>query len=366
MKTIGITGGGGFLGWHLRAYFLPFKDIEVVSINRDVFNDDAKFLEVLKKCNVVVHCAGMNRGEESEVYKVNKGLAERLLEFINKAGTKPHLIFSSSVHIDRDTSYGKSKKEVGEMFLNWGKEKNAPVTVLVLPNIFGEFGKPNYNSAVATFCSQIVKGEDSMINAEAPIALIHVQDVAKKIHHVIEKKEIGEIRIGGEKTTIGAVYEALRDFHQEYTNYIVPQPKSAFDTALFNTLRSYLPKDFYPQKLSPKSDPRGTLFESVKHRGQGQTFFSTTVPGAVRGNHYHKRKLERILVVQGEAEIELRKLMSDEIILYKVNGEEPQFIDMPTFYTHNIKNTGTTPLTTLFWISEIFNADDPDTYPMNV
>ena len=362
MKTIGITGSNGFVGWHLRAHLLPLSDVRVIQSERTIFNDPRALEHFVATCDAVVHLAGLNRGEDGEVYQTNIALTQKLTEALRAAGAKPHVIFSSSTHKNRDTAYGKSKRESGDMLLRWGAECGAPVSVLVFPNIFGEFTNPNYNSAVATFCSNLVSGKTSEINKEAPITLIHAQNAVARIYGAIQNAITGETTVDGMVTTIGAVYEKLKELHAAYVNDIVPDTDDPFSRDLFNTLRSYLPASFYPRKCTPRTDERGTLFEVVKHGSGGQTFFSTTNPDFVRGNHYHRRKFERFLVTEGEAEIQRRKVMSPDIVTYRVSGSELAFVDMPTFFTHNIKNIGSGKLTTLFWTNEIFNPEHPDTY----
>jgi UDP-2-acetamido-2,6-beta-L-arabino-hexul-4-ose reductase len=367
MIRIAVTGSEGFLGWHVRAYFHPLKEFEVVSVDRKSFNDRVRLLELINGSDVIVHLAGMNRGVEQEIYDMNIRLTNELISVCEELKVKPHILFSSSSHVSRDTAYGRSKKESGRILMEWANKNSATASNLILPNIFGEFGRPFYNSAVATFCYQLSRGESSEINKGAQVSLVYAQDVVRYIHELILSPAKGNIEIVGKEMEIGTLYELLQSFKQYYFDNVIPPLKDNFEKNLFNTFRSYLiHTNFFPRPLDLKTDNRGALSEVVKNKTEGQVFYSTTNPGFVRGNHYHKRKIERFCVISGEAEIKLRKLFSDEIISYKVVGTAPSYIDMPSFYVHNITNIGESDLVTIFWVNEIFNPKDPDTYPEQV
>jgi UDP-2-acetamido-2,6-beta-L-arabino-hexul-4-ose reductase len=365
---VAITGPNGFLGQHLRFALFPLSsEFETLLLDRHVLEEGgAKLLDPLKKCDALVHLAGMNRGEDNEIYLTNVGLAEQVVNACDRVNTKPTIIFSSSTQIAKSNIYGKSKKKAMEIFRTWGRRNGAIVTNLVIPNIFGEFGRPFYNSAVATFCHQIVRGENSEVNPTAVVTLVYAQEVAKLILELLREPRNQDIPVPGREIKIAEVYDTLVSFKKDYFNNVVPEMNDSFECALFNTFRSHLPNDFYPRYLDPKRDVRGALFEVVKERTGGHTFFSFTKPGFTRGEHYHTRKFERFCVIQGKAEIKLRKLLSNEVNSFIVEGSRPSFIDIPTFYTHNITNIGDTDLLTLFWANEIFNPADPDTYPEKV
>jgi len=366
MKKIGITGSSGFLGWHLRAFLSTLKDLEILECDKDCFNNSSKLEEFVSNCDVIVHLAGVNRGDDKDVYEINVDLAKKLIEVLKKTSSTPNVIFSSSTHIDRDTAYGGAKKETSELLANWGKEAGAEVTSLILPHIFGEFAKPFYNSAVATFCYQLASGEKSEINRDGKVSLVYVQDVAKIIYDFIKNPRTENFYIKGQDMSMGDLYDLLTSLKEEYYKDIVPNLDNKLHLNIFNTFRSYIVDSFYPRELVLHSDERGSLFEMTKERTGGQTFISTTKSGKTRGDHYHFRKIERFCVVEGEAEIKIRKLFTDDVKTYKVSGDKPVYIDMPTFYTHNITNVGEKDLITAFWVNEIFNPDDPDTFYIKV
>ncbi|MFA5830733.1 MAG: NAD-dependent epimerase/dehydratase family protein [Candidatus Paceibacterota bacterium] len=362
MKIV-ITGAEGFLGTHLRMFLhANAPELEVVSLGRSDFADHKILASALREADAVVHFAGMNRGDDDEVYGINVGLAKTLVSILEETKIQPHLIFSSSTHIARDTKYGQSKKEAMRIFREWGKKSGAPVTNFIFPNIFGEFAKPDYNSAVATFCHKIARNEKCEVNGEASVVLLYVKDAVKSVYEAIQNPRNEDVAVEGKEIRIGELYETIARFKGEYFNNIIPQLSDSFQLNLFNTFRSYLPEGFYPRFLELKTDARGSLFETVKEKTGGQTFFSTTKPGITRGEHYHTRKIERFCVLEGKAEIKIRKLFEKKAESFLVDGAKPCFVDMPTFYTHNITNIGDSPLLTVFWVNEIFDPADSDTF----
>lgn len=359
---IAITGANGFLGQHVRFYLLPLEKQgkhTVIAVPKDAFENIEKLHALIAPCDIIIHLAGMNQGNDADVYETNIRLAHSLVAACE--GIRPHIIFGSSIHIARNTAYGRSKKEAGNILVAWGATNSARVSIAVLPHIFGEFAKPFYNSAVATLCHQIAHGLPSEINPGAHVELIHARDVARYFVDILDK-ESGLERIKGHPVALSAVYEMLKSQAEQYQKGIMPMLSGKFETALFMTLHSHLFPVMFPRELEMKSDERGSLFEVARSNKPDLMFFSVTVPGTTRGNHYHTRKFERFCVVQGEARISLRKLLTDEVHLYNVSGNKPVVIDMPTYWTHNMTNVGAEDLLAIFWISEHYNPEDPDTY----
>ena len=248
-----------------------------------------------------------------------------------------------------------------------GAEKNdGTCTNMVLPHVFGEHGKPFYNSVVSTFCYQIANGESLTVNADGELCPLHAGDVAKEVWNAIETSHHGELRPAGRPTKVIELKDILEHLAGRYAEGTVPNLDDRFQLQLFNTYRSYIPHEKRPVDLTLHSDPRGWLFEAIRSDGQGQTFLSTTKPEITRGNHFHLHKVERFLVVHGEAKIRLRKVFTDDVHTFNVTGERPQAIDIPTLHTHNITNVGKEPLLTLFWSAELFDPDNPDTYFLEV
>ena len=359
---IGVTGANGLVGWHTRCYLGTQPDIEVLACDRAQFGDDGFMDRFVRDCDAIVHLAGMNRGDDQELARTNVWLAERLVAFAERSGSRPHVVYSSSTHEERDTPYGRSKRRAGEILLQWSEKVGGRATVLVLPHVFGEGGRPFYNSVVSTFCHQLANQEEPTVQVDGELELLHAQDVARVARESIREGITGTRRILGEPLGVSALLERLRAMASTYRSMVVPPLDRALDVRLFNTYRSYLFPKQYPLRFKLHTDPRGSLFECVRTLHGGQCFVSTTKPGITRGNHFHTRKFERFAVIGGEAVIRLRRLYDDSVHEFAVRGDEPVAIDMPTLHTHSIENTGSGELTTLFWSHEFFDPADPDTF----
>lgn len=352
-----VIGATGLIGWHVMCA-LHAAGAEAVPVHRFAFDDPEALRIALEGADVVLHAAGANRGDDAELSRTNIVLAEQLAAAITGMTSHPAVVYTNSTHIDRDTAYGRSKREAGRM-LAGATDRFAN---LVLPGVFGEHGKPYYNSVVSTFCDQLANGVELSVNDDAQLQLIHAQDVADLVIDVAASGQTGEIRPSGTAIGVVALAERLNDLHLSYEAGVVPTITDRFDRALFNTMRSYRFPRHYPTALDPRYDQRGHLVELVKADTGGQMFISSTKQGITRGNHYHRRKVERFVVVDGQANISLRRLLTDDVVSFDVDGSSPVAIDMPTMHTHNITNTGSDVLTTVFWSDEIFDPDAPDTY----
>lgn len=366
LLNVGITGQSGFIGYHLTQYLrLHGDEIEVVPFDSAYFQDPDQLKLFVQKCDTIVHLAAMNRGPDDEVYATNVGLVEQLIKAIEQAGHTPHVIFSSSIQEELDNAYGRSKREGGCLLAVWAERNNARFTSLIIPNVFGPFGRPFYNSVVATFCHQLTHEQETRIDVDASLSLIPVQDLAREILQVIQgayDTPVVHLDFIVERR-VSKILNRLCEFKELYFDrHIIPDLHGPFDTALFNTFRSFIEPDHFPVYPEVHTDGRGYLAEVLKELSGGEVFFSLTKPGITRGNHFHMRKVERFFVIQGEAVIRLRKVGTDQIIEYHVQGSRPSFVDMPVNYTHNITNTGTTDVLTLFWTNEFFNPEDPDTF----
>jgi len=363
---VGITGADGFIGWHLQCFLHGKPGVEVIPADSTVFDTPELLASFVRRCDAIVHLAGMNRGDERELYETNVSLVESLVAALEATGVTPHVIFASSTHIDRDTPYGLSKKRGTELFQEWSARCDARFSNMVLPHVFGEHQLPFYNSVVATFCYQLAQNESPAIIDDSVLELIHVQEVAEAIYHLVKAQRAGDIGFSGTSIKVSELLGKLQDLAQSYQGQIIPELKTALDLALLNTYRSYLFPQGYPVKLTLHQDNRGRLFEAVKSLNGGQCFISTTKPGVTRGNHYHLSKFERFLVVEGDAVIRIRRMLYGDIDEFSVSGLAPQFVDIPTLHTHSITNIGQKDLITLFWSHEILRPDQPDTYPERV
>jgi len=367
---VGITGQSGFIGTHLSILLKSRKDrIDQVPFLPEYFNDDEQLRNFVNKCDVIVHLAAKNRGDPEEVYRTNILLVSTLIQALEKTNRKPHVIFSSSIQEIRDNAYGKSKLDGRELFENWSKRNQAKFTGLIIPNVFGPFGKPFYNSVISTFAYQLTHQCPPMIETNADLDLIYVSSLTEKIYQLIiddEKRSIITIP-ADRKMKVSQILSKFQEFHDTYLeNHIIPRFSDDFDVALFNTFRSFIEPDHFPITPVCNTDNRGFFIELVKEFSGGQTSFSVTLPGITRGNHYHMRKIERFCVLNGEACLRLRRIGTDKIVEYHLSGSKPSFVDIPVFYTHDLSNEGKTELTTIFWTNELFNPQNPDTYYENV
>ena len=372
MKQIGITGQNGFVGKHLYNTLGLFpEEFERVDFQNEYFEVETKIDEFTSQCDVIVHLAAINRHESEQViYETNVRLAQNLVESLKRTKATPHVLISSSTQEERGNLYGQSKREGREAIARWANEYDGKVTGLIIPNVFGAFGKPYYNSFIATFCYQLTHGETPHIANDGEVNLIYVQELVMRIIEEI-RSENSQPQLWVEPTATKKVSEVLALLNDYKTKYFeggeIPHLKDQFEHNLFNTYRSYMDyKNHFPVKFTQHTDPRGAFVEVIRLGIGGQCSFSTTVPGVTRGNHYHTRKIERFSVIKGKALIQLRKIDTDEVLDFYLDGTEPAYVDMPIWYTHNIKNIGDEELYTIFWIDEPFNPEDADTYFIEV
>jgi UDP-2-acetamido-2,6-beta-L-arabino-hexul-4-ose reductase len=371
MLKVGITGQAGFIGTHLYN-FLNLKKEEIITVPFDdsYFDNEDKLKGFVTSCDAIVHLAAMNRhGDPQVIYDTNLRLVRHLITVMEATGSKPHILFSSSTQEDRDNLYGKSKRDGRILFEQWAEKNYTDFTGFVIPNVFGPFGNPYYNSVIATFCHQLTHDEQPKIAVDATLQLIYVNELVELFHQKIAVKERkkGAMRFDVQYTSekkVSDLLMSLENYKKVYfEEHSFPELNSVFEINLFNTFRSYIDLSSYnPVLLKKNSDQRGTFIETTRTSLGGQFSYSTTLPGVTRGNHYHTRKIERFIVIKGKAIIELRRIGTTDILRFELDGEQPSCVDMPVWYTHNITNTGDDELITLFWINEFFNPDDADTF----
>jgi UDP-2-acetamido-2,6-beta-L-arabino-hexul-4-ose reductase len=375
MIRVGITGQSGFIGTHLFNTLGLFPDkFKRIAFNDAFFTDAKELSEFVADCDVLVHLAALNRhNDPSVIYETNIDLVKKLLNACETVSAKPHIIFSSSTQEEKDNLYGRSKKEGRELLENWAYKNNSKFTGFVIPNVFGPFGNPYYNSVVATFCHQLTHNETPLIDIDGELNLIYVSELISELLRDIELKNNQEISLNSvEKIQLSHSYtirvsELLKKLINYKNNYFengtIPDLSKSFDLNLFNTFISYIDhQSFYPFFLKLNTDSRGSFVETIKLNSGGQVSFSTTNPCVTRGNHFHTRKAERFAVIKGKAQIELRRIGTSEKILFELDGDRPSFVDMPIWYSHNITNIGNEELFTFFWINEFFDQNNQDTY----
>lgn len=371
MVRVGITGQNGFMGSHLYNYLGLVDDIIRVDFEKEYFEKEELLDVFVNNCDVIVHLAAMNRHQNEQIiYNTNLQLVSKLTEACERCNRTPKIIFSSSIQEERDNLYGKSKKEGKLKLEKWAKLNNASVSTLIIPNVYGPFGRPFYNSVISTFCHQVIHNETPKIDVDGDLNLIYINELSEIIYKEIIKTEKQITSYKVKHTAEKKVSEILQFMNSFKLNYfdkgIVPNLSNSFSLNLFNTFRSFFPTDYFPKKFTLHTDERGSFVEIIRANTSGQSSYSTTKSEITRGNHYHTRKVERFAVISGKALIQLRKINTNTIINYYLDGNEPSYVDMPVWYTHSIKNIGDTELITLFWINEPYNPDDPDTYFENV
>lgn len=368
MIKVGITGTKGFVGYHLcQALALHKEEFVLIEFDRIFFSVSQKLDAFVFSCDVIVHLAALNRHNSPElIYETNIELVKILIASLERTNSKAHVIISSSTQEQKHNLYGKSKKEGRLLFSDWAIRNEGRLSGLIIPNVFGPFGHPYYNSVVATFCHQITRGETPTIDIDSDLNLIYVRELVDEIINLIRNKDnTHEIYIPHTaQIKVSGVLSLLRYFRASYQDTgEIPDLHNDFEKNLFNTYRCYMDiPSYFPRKFLQNVDNRGAFVEVVRSGISGQTSFSTTMSNITRGNHFHTRKIERFAVIKGKALIQLRKIGSDEVYNFYLDGEEPAYVDMPIWYTHNIKNIGDETLYTIFWINEPFDSKDPDTY----
>lgn len=377
MIKIGITGQSGFVGMHLYNTLGLFPEkYERIPFEDDFFSQENKLNNFVQSCDTIVHLAAMNRHNDPEVlYQTNIGLVNQLIKSCETTNSTPHLLFSSSTQEERDNLYGKSKKEGRHLLEQWAERNYSKFTGFIIPNVFGPFGNPYYNSVVATFCHQLTHNEQPVIEVDSEIKLIYIGELVKlfidKI--LVHSTSPGKDTVSHNETIyipytaeikVSSLLQKLTAYKESYFEKgILPNLDNQFDLNLFNTFVCYIDHEaFFPFKLKLNTDERGSFVETLKLNSGGQVSFSTTVKGITRGNHFHTRKAERFAVIKGKALIEFRHIGTDKKISFVLDGQQPSFVDMPIWYTHNITNIGNEELYTIFWINEHYNSNDPDTY----
>lgn len=373
MLKVGITGQQGFVGTHLyNELGLLVDEVVRISFEDSYFSNELQLRKFVKQCDVIVHLAAVNRHLDMQVlYDTNIRLVKQLIVAMEAEQVTPYILFSSSTQEERDNEYGKSKREGRELFEAWAKKNQASFTGMVVPNVYGPFGQPNYNSFIATFCHKLTHGEQPEVLQDSDVKLIYIGSLCRYIitkicsYYDCEKKIVERVEVPYDfEKKVTDILGLLNSYKKSYFDQgFIPFLKNKDEVNLFNTFRCYIDHEtYFPVSLVQHADSRGIFVETIKLGVGGQVSFSTTVPGITRGNHYHSRKIERFTVIKGKARIQLRKIETSEVLSFYLDGEKPSYVDMPIWYTHNITNIGEEELYTQFWINEWYDPNDGDTY----
>jgi len=368
---LAITGQDGFIGYHLyNSIKYKRDDIEIIEFDKNFFKNTRSLDLVFNNADIIVHLAGLNRSKNQEyLFDQNISLSQKVIDSIKRVGFKGHLIFASSTQEKDNNHYGNAKKFSRLLFSKESKKLGFKFSGLIIPNVFGPFVKPNYNSFIATFCYNSIRNIENKIIEDNQVSLIYVDDLINKIIKVFNAKPAPTIEVSHQETTfvseVKSLIEEIKDKYLEKGE--IPELNSKFKIDLFKTFISYIPyKEFFPRKYNLMVDQRGSFSELIRTGVSGQVSYSITKSNKIRGNHFHTRKVERFSVISGEALIKIRKINSQESFEFKLSGKIPSYIDMPIWHTHNIENIGKEPLITVFWINELYNEDDSDTFFENV
>lgn len=361
-----VTGSKGFVGKNLC--------LELTNLGHEVLTFDREdTLDVLEahtsKAEFVVHLAGVNRPTNAEeFYSGNAGLTEILIKLLQKHNNKAAVIGSSSIQAALDNDYGKSKLE-GELLLQeHSKANDSKVYIYRFSNLFGKWSMPNYNTVIATWCHNISRDIPITINdASVRLNLTYIDDVMKELIRAIHGSPTMTPEGYGivnpiYNVTLGEIHDLLVKFKESRSNHFVANMTPGFETSLYSTYLSFLPKDKFSYPLKMNVDERGSFTEFIKSEDRGQVSINISKPGITKGEHWHHSKNEKFLVVQGTGVIKLRNVFEDDVIEYHVSGEKMEVVDIPTGYTHNIINTGNSDMVTVMWVNEPFDPSNPDTY----
>ena len=370
-----ITGADGFIGKNLRMRLSELGHTEVTCITRGTAPD--AWLDAMTTADCVFHLAGVNRPQDpGEFSKGNAGLTEHVCAALVTAGRRAILVLASSTQAALDNAYGSSKHLAEEAVRAYGAACSAPVHVFRLTNVFGKWARPNYNSAVATFCHNVTRNLPVTVNdPAAALHLVYVDDVVQAFVQclAIDGKPAsapgrGEFAEAGPvyTTTVGEVADLLRSFADSRTTLLTPPVGTGLVRALYSTYVSYLSPDAFAYTVPRHADPRGVFVEMLKTPDCGQFSYFTAHPGITRGEHYHHSKTEKFLVIKGTAHFGFRHVMSGEKHELVTRGDEAKIVETVPGWTHNITNIGDDELIVMLWANEIFDRQRPDTIALKV
>lgn len=374
---VGVTGARGFVGWHVSSHVFARRGDKIyrgetpthalVQGDRGTFASPEALRAFVASSDVIVHCAGVNRGSDSDVEDGNVDLARRLADAYRATRSSATVVFVDSIHVEAShprsgSAYARGKRRAAEILRAACEAGGGHLVDLIVPNVFGEHARPHYNNVTATFCRHLLEGTAPSIDRGATVELVHASDVVHALFDaIVERPKVR--RLTGRVVDVASLFERLSGMHRNLAHGIFPNLSDRFTLHLYNTYRAAGVPGALCRPLRVHADMRGELFEAAKGGGGGQTFVSTTHPGVTRGGHFHLEKAERFVVLQGKARIRLRRVLHDDVHEFLVDGDEPTAVDIPTLHTHAIDNVGDSTLLTLFWAHEIFDPTRPDAYP---
>jgi len=372
MKHVLITGSEGFIGKNLREHLYERKDIKVLLFDKEQQISDLQ--ELVAQSDIIFHLAGVNRPQDPLEFNTgNTGLTSQLLSMIESnislSKRKIPIVFTSSTQASLENPYGTSKNRSEKIVFDYAKKSGSEVHVFRLPNVFGKWCRPNYNSVVATFCYNIVHDLPIQIHdPKAPLTLVYIDDVIQQFvriidGHACEHDTDGYARVlTTYTTTVGEIADQIISYKQSRENMITEPVGTGFFRALYSTYLSYLPKESFSYPVREHRDSRGVFVEMLKTKDSGQFSFFTAHPGITRGGHYHHSKTEKFLVLKGEAKFRFQHILTGEMHEIITKGDHPVIVDTVPGWIHDISNIGNDDLIVMLWANEMFDCDHPDTY----
>lgn len=371
MKVL-ITGANGFVGKNLQLHLAERKDVEVVCFNRE--HSVALLPQMLEGVDFVFHLAGINRPQDQAEFAAGNtdltvALCKAVAGVAEATGRKVPVVFTSSTQAALDNPYGASKRAAEDALFTLQRQYGVTVHVFRLPNVFGKWCKPNYNSAVATFCHNVARDLPIKINdPAAPLTLVYVDDVLQRFIQLMDGADAAADANGFAvvapqyTTTVGEVANLIQAFKDSRQTLLTERVGTGQVRALYATYVSYLPPDAFTYTVPMYGDPRGVFAEMLKTPDCGQFSYFTAHPGVTRGGHYHHSKTEKFLVIKGQARFKFRHMHTGESYELTTSGEKAEIVETAPGWTHDITNIGTDAMIVMLWANEVFDRQRPDTF----
>ena len=371
MKVL-ITGANGFVGKNLQLHLAERKDVQVVSFTHD--DDVAQLPALLQEVDFVFHLAGVNRPQDpQEFVSGNVDLTQALCQAVgavaDATGKPMPIVYTSSTQAGRDNAYGQSKRGAEEALQTAARNHRVPVHIFRLPNVFGKWCKPNYNSAVATFCHNIARGLPIQVNDPAtPVTLVYVDDVIERFVQLMDGADAAmdanrfSTVAPQYTTTVGELARQIQAFKDSRDTLMTERVGTGLVRALYATYVSYLPVELFAYSVPQHADPRGVFVEMLKTPDAGQFSYFTAHPGITRGGHYHHSKTEKFLVIKGQARFKFRHMQTGQMHELLTSGEKAEIVETVPGWTHDITNIGAEEMVVMLWANEVFDRARPDTF----
>lgn len=367
-----ITGARGFMGKNLRSALTGRCGDAHRLMLLDMPHTEEELLAAAAEADFVFHLAGVNRPTDpADFQKGNADFTRQLLTLLKERGKRPPVLLSSSIQAALENPYGQSKLSAEQAVADYGRETGSAVYLYRLPNVFGKWSRPNYNSAVATFCHNVARGLPITVNdPSVTLRLVYIDDVVEEFLRAME----GQPHREGEWCTVQPVHEVnlghmaelIQSFPALRDSLTAPDQSDPLVKKLYATYLSFLPPEDFSRPTVTHADQRGSFTELLHMGSRGQVSLNVSKPHITKGDHWHQTKHEKFIVLQGEGVIRFRKVGDSTVIAYKVSGENLTVVDIPTGYTHSIENTGDTDMLTLMWANEVFDPARPDTLRLPV